>query len=79
MADTTENKTNILMLKAYTSRDLSALYRIDPKTFRKWLKPFQAEIGKKNGYYFNCSQVKIIFEHLDYPEIILPETENIAA
>ena len=33
-------------------------------------EPFKEELGKKNGYYFNVAQVKIIFSKLDYPEVI---------
>lgn len=54
--------------QAYTTEELSMLYNITPKTFLKWLAPFQNEIGQKIGWYFNIRQVNIIFEKLGRPE-----------
>jgi hypothetical protein len=52
----------------YTTDELAMLYGITAKTFLKWLKPFQDEIGEKIGWYFNIRQVNIIFEKLGRPE-----------
>jgi len=54
-------------IKLYTHRGLSALYGIDHKTLTKWLRPFQAEIGTRVGYYYNAVQVAIIFDKLGTP------------
>jgi hypothetical protein len=55
-------------LQPYTTDELSLLYGITPKTFLKWVSPFQEEIGKKIGWYFNIRQVNIIFDRLGRPE-----------
>lgn len=68
MSENNEDKKQV-PLKPYTLKELSALYGMNPKTLRKWLKPFQSEIGEKKGYYFQIPQVRIIFEKLDLPSI----------
>lgn len=54
-------------LKCYTSTQLAEIYEVCPKTFRKWLKPFKAEIGVRVGFFYSIKQVAIIFEHLGVP------------
>jgi hypothetical protein len=48
-------------------KELSGLYRISVKTFKKWLLPFEMEIGKRIGNYYTIPQVKKIFELLGFP------------
>ena len=62
-------------LRPSTLKDLSALYQVDPRTFRRWLKPFEKEIGPRRGYYFSIPQVKIIFRLLELPSTIVPREE----
>lgn len=57
-------------LKPYNTRQLAKLYDVSAETFRKWIKPFAAEIGKRNGYYFSIGQVKIIFQKLHLPSFL---------
>lgn len=54
-------------LKAYTVKQLSELYGVSAKTFRRWLEPFSKSIGEKRGYFYNISQVKCIVSHLGVP------------
>ena len=61
-----KNNTEILV-KAYTIKELSALYYISPKTFKNWLQPYTQVIGEKRGWYFTTLQVKLIFERLGEP------------
>lgn len=56
-----------IFVKPYTTSELVELYGVNEKTFRKWLRPFNEEIGRKNGAYFTCRQVKVIFDKLDVP------------
>jgi hypothetical protein len=60
-------------LRAYTVIGLARLYNIDKKTFRRWLIPFQDEIGERSGYYYNVRQVQIIIEKLGYPTMVSDE------
>ncbi len=60
------NNTQI-KLKAYSIAELARIYEVDPRTLKKWIKPFEEQIGTKQGRYFQIPQVKIIFKKLDLP------------
>ncbi|MEO6539950.1 MAG: hypothetical protein ABIN74_03120 [Ferruginibacter sp.] len=57
-------------IKPYSLKELAAMYHVTKKTFSKWLIPFEKEIGKRNGYYYNNNQVRIIFEKIGAPELV---------
>jgi hypothetical protein len=59
------NKT--FPLRSYTPLQLCALYEVSKKTFLKWIKPFQTEIGRREGHYYNINQVVTILEKLGLP------------
>jgi len=60
-----ESKPEIV---AMNKTQLANLYKIGPRTFNKWIKPFIAELGDIEGrYIFTPSQVKIIYERLGEP------------
>ena len=59
--------TNDISIRAYTTKELSSMYGISPKTFRTWLQPHLTYIGDKTGRYFTALQVRIIFERLGIP------------
>ncbi len=61
---------NPIILKAYSLKELAEIYGVDWRTFKKWLEPFEQEIGKKQGRYYKIPQVKIIFEKLSLPSLI---------
>jgi len=44
------------------------MYRVSKNTFKKWLLPFQDDLGVRVGYYYSINQVKKIFEKLGLPE-----------
>jgi hypothetical protein len=56
-----------IALKPYTLKELSAIYGMNWRTFKKWLVPFQDEIGEKRGRYYQIPQVRTIFKKLDLP------------
>jgi transposase len=58
---------NNIQLKPYTVLELAKLYGVSDRTMKKWIKPFEKEIGKKIGYFYTIAQVKIIFEKLGMP------------
>lgn len=62
-------KSLIREVKPYTHRELSGYYGVCDKTLKKWLSPFQDQIGKKNGRYYTVVQVKIILEKIGVPSI----------
>lgn len=56
-----------LEIKAYTTKELAAIYDISDKTFYKWILPFKEEIGIKRGRFYNINQVRIIIDKLGIP------------
>jgi hypothetical protein len=62
---------NKLQLKPYSLMELSRIYGVDFRTFKKWLLPFQEIIGERVGRYYTIIQVKKIFEVLGTPDIII--------
>ncbi len=67
MKDIKDTQRTLVEIRPYTTKELAFLYSISIPTFKKWLKPFDAYIGKRHGNYYNVAQVKIIFEQLDHP------------
>ena len=59
--------TTSVTLKPYSLTELAKLYDVCIKTMKKWMKPFLAEIGEKNGRFYTISQVKIIFLKIGVP------------
>ena len=54
-------------LKAYTKKELRALYGIPLRTFNEWIAPYTKEIGIGNGKYLTVNQVRFIFEKFGIP------------
>lgn len=62
-----------VILKPHNLKELSALYSISVRTFKKWLQPFEAQVGERIGYLYTASQVKKIFELLGSPNVFYEE------
>ncbi|HYG53119.1 MAG TPA: hypothetical protein VD905_19605 [Flavobacteriales bacterium] len=60
-----------IALKPYSTQELADLYGISVHTFKKWIAPFKESLGKKIGWYWSIPQVKIIFQKLDLPSVIV--------
>jgi len=56
-----------IQLKPYTVLDLAKIYGVSDRTMKKWIKPFECQIGQKIGYFYTVAQVKTIFEKLGLP------------
>ena len=54
-------------IRPYSIKDLSVIYGVCDRTFKKWIKPFNTAIGEKNGRYYSVAQVKVIFDKLGVP------------
>jgi hypothetical protein len=61
----TENGTPI---RAYTLKEIASLYCVSKITFKKWLKPFEKDIGARIGHFYSVKQIKIILEKLGTPD-----------
>ncbi|MCK6639655.1 MAG: helix-turn-helix domain-containing protein [Bacteroidia bacterium] len=56
-----------IKLKPYSITELARIYGVDPRTLKKWIVPFEKEIGTKQGRFYQIPQVKIIFDKLSLP------------
>ena len=60
--------TNLVKeIRPYSTKELAIIYDVCDKTMKKWIKPFVAEVGEKNGRYYSVAQVKVIFDKLGVP------------
>jgi hypothetical protein len=59
--------TSEITVKAYTTKELAALYGISSKTIKTWLQPYTQMIGEKRGRYYTTLQVRLIFEKIGLP------------
>ncbi|MGP8216595.1 MAG: hypothetical protein ACLQQ4_13595 [Bacteroidia bacterium] len=64
-----EPVTQKIPVKTYSVKEVAGLYGISTKTLKKWLTPFQNDIGERRGHLYYPKQVKVIFEILGLPEI----------
>ena len=54
-------------IRPYSTKELALIYGVCDKTLKKWVKPFAADIGEKQGRYYTVAQVKTIFEKIGVP------------
>lgn len=59
--------TFVSEIKPYSAKEIADIYGVCDKTLKKWIKPFNEQVGKKHGRYYNVAQVKIIFDKLGLP------------
>jgi hypothetical protein len=57
----------VVPIRAYTHKELAALYDVSWPTFQRWLEPHAEVIGPKLGHFYNAKQVESIFEKLGRP------------
>jgi hypothetical protein len=56
-------------VKPYKFKELYSLYKVDPKTLRKWLELAEVKFDLQ-GHYFKIHQVGLIIERLGMPYLI---------
>jgi hypothetical protein len=59
-----------IRLKAYSPKEVAELYDISNRVLKKWLVPFENEIGPRIGHYYSPKQMKVIFEKLGIPHVV---------
>jgi len=57
-----------ILLRPYTLKELSGLYGVSKTVMRNWIFPLQTRLGERVGHYYSVLQVKLIIEHLGWPE-----------
>ncbi|MEO7982812.1 MAG: hypothetical protein ABI688_01900 [Bacteroidota bacterium] len=58
-------------IKHYSAKELAFLYLVCKPTFKRWVEPYQEQIGKRNGNYYTSAQVEIIFQKLGVPPSLM--------
>ena len=61
---------NAMPIRPYTLKEIASLYRVSKLTLKKWLKPFEKDIGERIGHFYSVKQVKIILDKLGTPDAI---------
>jgi len=51
----------------YSLKELSQLYKLSSKVFKKSLQPFTPMLGERKGHFYTVKQVEIIFMQLGIP------------
>jgi hypothetical protein len=59
--------SNKIELRPYNLKELAHLYKVDNRTFKKWVSLFKDKLGERQGNFYTIPQVKIIFQHLGLP------------
>lgn len=68
MSYKTENKR--FALKAYSQKEILAMYDISYSVFKRWIKAFETELGELNGNYYTIKQVQLLIDKLGMPSVI---------
>ncbi|MBA3706193.1 MAG: hypothetical protein H0W84_09930 [Bacteroidetes bacterium] len=58
------------ILKAYSQKEILAMYDISYSVFKRWIKSFEQEIGELKGNFYTIKQVLVIIDHLGIPGIV---------
>ena len=56
-----------LELRAYTKKEIAAMYKFTTRSLTRQMKPIQDIVGKREGNYYNVHQSLVIFKHLGIP------------
>jgi len=62
--------TERVLLKPYSAKEIAGIYGVGKKTLKKWIAPFDTEIGEKKGRFYTVAQVKVIFSKLGLPDVV---------
>ncbi len=67
---------NEIMVKPYSIAQLSKLYGVSTRTFKKWMPPIKEKVGIIRGRFYNVNQVEVFFKHLGLPFNMESEKSN---
>ncbi len=62
--------TNVREVKPYTLKEMAGIYGVCDKTLKRWLEPFKEEVGRRQGRFYNVTQVRLIFDKLGLPGML---------
>lgn len=52
-------------VKPMTMKQLAYRWDVSVRTVKRWIKPFESELGEVRGKIFTPKQVMIILDHLE--------------
>ena len=55
------------VVKPCTHTRLATAYGVSRKVLYSWLRPFQDELGPRQGYKYSISQLLVIFNKIGWP------------
>lgn len=60
-------RKNEIMVRQYSIAQLSKLYGVSTRTFKRWIPSINEKVGTLNGRFYTVNQVEIFFKHLGLP------------
>jgi hypothetical protein len=63
-------------MRPYKLKELSELYKVCPRTLKRWAEPFREEMGELVGGYYLIPQIELLIKHIGLPYFIYEAEEN---
>jgi hypothetical protein len=57
-----------IRITPYSLKELANIYGVGRAVIKHWLRPFESELGPRQGRYYTVAQVKLIFDKIGVPE-----------
>jgi hypothetical protein len=73
------DETGKLIIRPYRMIDLTQIFDVNYKTFKRWVSNIEKELGKPNGKYYSIRQVEYMIAQFGLPRIVTEETMRKAA
>lgn len=54
-------------VKPYTIQELSKMYNMCSRTFRRNIAGIQSQLGKRRGHFYSIKQIELIIAHMGRP------------
>ncbi len=54
-------------IKPYTIKELSVIYNMCSRTFRRNIAGIQSQLGERKGHFYSIKQVELIIAHMGRP------------
>jgi hypothetical protein len=54
-------------VKPYTIKELSVMYNMCSRTFRRNIAGIQYQLGKRKGHFYSIKQIETIIAHMGRP------------
>jgi hypothetical protein len=72
MSNVEQHTTRIkkVIITSYKLKDLAVIYAMTSYRMRRALKPHNARLGNRNGYFYTAEQVALIFKLIKLPSNI---------